>query len=159
MKRLSLFFFLLWAITSCRSSSSLGEAEKKVIIDSIRHTLNNYYNDIRTSGLNAEVNYLDNSPEFFWVPPGYAGSLSYDSVIATLKRNALNCRSVDNSFDSLRIIPLTKELATYTGVIHSIWTDTSGRSVSMHLAETGVMIKRGSGWKLLSGQTTLLDQE
>jgi hypothetical protein len=134
------------------------EAEKKLIIDSITQTLNTYYDDIRAEGLIAEFRYLDNSAEFYWVPPGFSVAISYDSVASIIKQNAPLLKSVDNKWDTLRIDPFSHELATYTGRLHSIVTDTAGHVSETSLIETGVLIKRPDGWKLLSGQTAVSSQ-
>jgi len=156
MKRQLLTIILLLTIVSCRQSTTLTENEKASIINDVQQTLDKYYNDIRKSGLTAEFKYLDTSSEFFWVPPGYSSSLSYDSVATILKQNAPTYKSIDNSFDTIRIIPLTYELATYTGRLNSTMTDTSNKVLTFSLVETGVLIKRQDGWKLLHGQTSIL---
>lgn len=132
--------------------------EKAAIEDSIRVTLDNYYADIKKTGLTAEFKYLDHSPDFFWVPPGYSSAISYDSVATVLNQNAPLFRSVDNAWDSLRIIPLTTELATYTGRLRSTMVDASGKTSHIALVETGLLVKRKDGWKLLSGQTSVVDK-
>lgn len=152
-------FIVSLLILSCRQSDfPLMEAEKKLIIDSIIQTLNQYYDDIRAEGLTAEFRYLDNSPEFYWVPPGFSIAISYDSVATILRQNAPLLRKIDNQWDTLRIDPLSHELATYTGRLHSTVTDTAGHVSESSLVETGVLIKRRDGWKLLSGQTSVSEQ-
>ncbi len=158
MRRALLSIFAIPTIVSCSHPVPLTENEKAAIVSDVRQTLDHYYDDIRKSGLTAEFKYLDHSSEFFWVPPGYAGAISYDSVAAVLQQNAPNYKSIDNSFDTLRIIPLSKELATYTGRLSSTMTDTSGVTITFSLVETGVLIKRKDGWKLLNGQTSILNQ-
>jgi hypothetical protein len=157
MTRLILILFTVLTILSCRESMLLTENEKASVIKDVSQTLTNYYNDIRKSGLMAEFKYLDNSSEFFWVPPGYSHSISYDSVATVLKQNAPKYKSIDNSFDTLQIIPLSKELAAYTGRLNSTMTNTSGETMTFTFVETGVLIKRQDGWKLLNGQTTILN--
>ncbi|HEV8286104.1 MAG TPA: nuclear transport factor 2 family protein [Chitinophagaceae bacterium] len=130
--------------------------EEKAMIDTIQKTFRNYYNDLKTLGLTAEFKYLDSSSNFFWVPPGYPSAISYDSVATILKQNAAFFKSIDNRFEDLRIIPLSKELATYTARLHSTMTDTTGNTSNISLVETGVLIKRKDGWKLLSGQTAVI---
>ncbi len=142
----------------CRQSASFTEKEKVSVAEDVRRTLNNYYNDIRKSGLNAEFDYLDHSPEFFWVPPGYHGPISYDSIAAILKKNEGMFKMVDNSFDSLLVIPVSKKLATYFGRIRSVVTDTAGKVRNFSLVETGIVIKRKDGWKLLQGQTAIINE-
>jgi SnoaL-like domain len=158
MTQTTFTLFAILTIVSCRQSSPLTENEKARIIGDVRQTLDNYYNDIRKSGLTAEFQYLDNSSEFYWAPPGYNISISYDSVATILNQNAQNYKSVDNSFDTLRITPLSKEYATYTGRLTSRMTDTTGRTTTISLVETGVLIKREDGWKLLNGQTSILNK-
>src|SRR5438105_4849811 len=98
MARLILAIWTILLLASCRQSPVLTEEEKTNIVYSVREMLDNYNKDIRKSGLTAELKYLDTSIDFFWVPPGYAGSISYDSVIGILKQNAPHYKDVDNTF-------------------------------------------------------------
>ena len=141
---------------SCQPSSNFTNDEKTALAADVRQTLGNYYRDIRKLGLTAEFNYLDRSADFYWVPPGYGSALSYDSVASILKQIAPKFRLIENRFDTLRIVPLSKEPATYTARSHSTMTDTAGHTTSISLIESGVLIKRANGWKLLSGQTAVL---
>ena len=147
---------IAWLTISCSQPETLSETERAEIILAAKATLNNYYNDIRKEGLRAEFRYLDNSKEFFWVPPGYTSPISYDSVAAILNQNAPLFKSIDNSFDTVNIIPLSRELVTYTGRLHSVMIDTAEKSNTVTLMETGILIKRKDGWKLLSGQTFIV---
>jgi hypothetical protein len=151
-------FFISAMLTalSCNQSPPLTKQEGKQVTDSVSVMLHNYYNDIKTNGLTAEFKYLDNSPDFFWVPPGYSSAISYDSVAIILNQNAPVLKSTDNSFESLRIIPLDRNIATYTARIRSTVTDTAGKVSTFSLVESGVVIKRKDGWKLLSGQTSIV---
>jgi hypothetical protein len=160
MTRYLSLVFILFVICSCEQTESpLTTEEQKEIIESVKETLYNYFSDIKTSGLTAEFGYLDHSSDFFWVPPGYASAISYDSVVSVVKKNASSITSVNNSFDTLRIVPLNRQLATYTARIKSDITDTTGRASSFSLIETGVLIKRRDGWKLLCGETSVIGKE
>lgn len=156
MKDLFIISFLVLIIVSCQHPTTLTEDNKKQIVSDVKQTLDNYYSDISKEGLIAEFKYLDSSSNFFWVPPGYTSAISYDSVSTILRNNASNYTSVVNSFETLQIIPLTNELATYTGRLKSIITDTSNTTSQFLMMETGIVIKRTDGWKLLSGQTSML---
>jgi hypothetical protein len=159
MHTLFLFLFLLFTAASCRlASSPLSAEEAKDIERTVRQTLADYNSAVKKEGLMAEFRYLDSSSSFFWVPPGYANSLGYDSIRSIIQKNASSFASVDNSWQSLKIIPLSKELANYTGRIRSVMKDTSGKINSFILVETGLMIRRTDGWKLISGQTALVAQ-
>ena len=142
---------------SCNEVTYLTQDEKKEIEDTIQQVLNNSYSDIKVHGLTAEFKYLDSSNEFFWVPPGYSRPLSYDSVAAVLNRSAPALKAVENTFDTLHIIPLSRSIAIYTARIHSIVTDTQNQVTITNLVETGVLIKRPDGWKLHNGQTAIID--
>ena len=153
--RLLLSLSTILLLVACRHSS-LTERDK--IIRDVRATLENYHRDIKRAGLKAEFDYLDNSEHFSWTPPGYTFAIPYDSVATILNMNAGKFASVDNSFDTLRITPLSDELASYTGRLSSRVTDTSGITAIVSLVETGLMIKRPDGWKLLNGHTSILNK-
>jgi hypothetical protein len=146
----------LLVFAACKQQQGITEAEKAEVVAEVRQTLKNYYDDIRKSGLNAEFKYLDNSSEFFWVPPGYTGPIFYDSVVSTIKRNAAMYKSVDNSFDTLHIVALSRRYATYTGRLHATMIDTNGQKNTYVMVETGILTRRADGWKLLSGQTGIV---
>lgn len=141
---------------SCSNEQRLPDGWKKQVSTEVRETLNNYFKDISNHGLKAEFAYLDSSGDFFWVPPGFSSAISYDSVVSILDKNTKLFSSVNNQFDTLLIIPVSADIATYTGRITSTMTLINGKSSTLTMLETGTMIKRKSGWKLLCGQTTML---
>ena len=154
MRYLPVMVFL--TAMSCSDQTELSVTEKDRVAEEVRAMLHQYDDDVRTNGLLAEFAYLDSSEDFFWVPPGYNSSLSYDSVVVIIRKNAALLRNVNNVWDSLRIIPHSGSLATFTGNITSRSVDTSGNVATVRLIETGLAVKRYDGWKLLSGQTSLL---
>ena len=139
---------------SCHDGQApLSTSERNILKDSIHIVLENYYSDIRKHGLMAEFSYLDTSSDFFWVPPGFTQSISYDSVSALLKKNAPLFSSVVNTWAKLDIQPLRRDFVVYTGRLHSFMVDTTGKETSFNLVETGLLVRRKDGWKLLCGQT------
>jgi hypothetical protein len=147
---------IIFALGCRMERTTLTQAETKKIDAEVKSFFEQYFTAIKKSGLKAEFIYLDHSKDFFWVPPGYEKPLSYDSVAAVLTRSAPLFISVENVMDSLRVVPLSGELAAYTAMLRSVMKDTSGKVTSLHLIETGILIKRTDGWKLLNGQTSLL---
>ena len=119
--------------------------------------LHAYLDAMREGGLEAEFNYLDSTDAFFWVPPGYDSWISYDSVAAVLRAMAPTLRSTDYRWKSLRIDPISEDRAIYTGTLTGALTDTSGQVTNLSMIETGTVIRREDGWKLLNGQSALLD--
>lgn len=148
----------MFLTSSCKQSATLSSAEKAKIVQDVRTMLTAYCDDIKKDGLTAEFKNLDSATDFLWLPPGYTSPLSYDSVAAIIKKNAAIFSMVNNSFDTLVIIPLTKEFASYSARLRSEMTDTAGNKEIYLLAETGTVIKRNGQWKLLNGQTNLLQQ-
>ena len=156
MKRTCVFLTFLIFLFSCGSDTELLEAEKEAIIHSVKVRLKAFQRDVRQNGLSAQINYMDHSDDFFWTPPGYDSALSYDSLSKILRLNTSKYTFVTNKFDSLRIIPLTKTLASYTSRIRSTMIDTLGNRSAFSLIETGVLIKREKKWMLLNGQTSVI---
>lgn len=153
-----IFAALLLMTASCVGEGDLSDSEKDRVVAEVRTMLHRYHEDIRLNGLTAEFAYLDSSDDFFWVPPGYSSALSYDSVASAIRMNARLFQTIDNSWDSLRVIPQSGFLALFTGTISSRMTDTAGNATEVSLIESGVVVQRRDGWKLLSGQTALLPQ-
>ena len=118
-----------------------------------------YHDAIHKEGLRGEFHYLDSSENFFWAPPGYAVALSYDSIRAILIQNDKALATAKLHWDTLQIFPLSSRLATYTGVVNCAMTDTSGATTNARVLESGVVVKRNDGWKLLSGQSLALQSE
>ncbi|MFA6517964.1 MAG: nuclear transport factor 2 family protein [Bacteroidia bacterium] len=138
---------------SCERSKPFSDEDRKRIVNEVTQMLHDYQEAVADSGLTAEFAYLDSSSDFFWVPPGFSGPIDYDSVSKILKQNAPLFKSIESTYDTLRVVPLSKRIATYTAQLQSTMTDTSGKALQYTLVETGVVIKRENGWKLVSGQT------
>lgn len=157
--RSAVIIFLVASLisTGCRQTGELTEAQRKSIIDSVTQTLRNYYNDMDKKGLLSEFNYLDSSKEFYWLPPGYTTAIDYNAVAASIRANAADFH-IKIGWDTLRVDALSNKLARYTGRLRSEWMDTTGKIIDLSFVETGLLIKRGDGWKLLSGQTSTLTQ-
>ena len=150
---------ILMTLTSCSQTDKLNESEKELIINDVIEMFGNYHNDIRKDGLTAEFKYLDQSSDFFWVPPGYKSALSYDSVRQILEINAKSFQAIEFNWDTLQVFPLSDKIANYSGIVKGSMIDTSGIKSSVIIIESGTVIKRSDGWKLLSGQSAILNPE
>lgn len=146
-------------LTSCFQTDKLNESEKEQIINDVIEMFGNYHNDIRKEGLTAEFKYLDPSTDFFWVPPEYKSTLSYDSVRKILEINAKSFQAIEFNWDTLQVFPLSDKIANYSGIVKGSMIDTSGIKSSVLIIESGTVIKRSDGWKLLSGQSAILNPE
>ena len=114
---------ILLFLNACVQTEKLTEVEKEHVVSEIAMMFDNYHNDIRKEGLTAEFKYLDQSPDFFWVPPGYNSALTYDSVRSILVNNAKLFNEVIFAWDTLQIFPLTREIANYSGIVEGSMTD------------------------------------
>ncbi len=150
---------ILMTLTSCSQTDKLNESEKELIINDVIEMFGNYHNDIRKDGLTAEFKYLDQSSDFFWVPPGYKSALSYDSVRQILEINAKSFQAIEFNWDTLQVFPLSDKIANYSGIVRGSMIDTFGIKTSVLIIESGTVIKRSDGWKLLSGQSAILNPE
>ena len=149
------FFCLLLLGMACQSAPP----DKAQVVQEVAQMLADYHTDIREGGLTMEFKYLDDSPDFFWVPPGYTSALNYDSVKTILEGNALAYQAIDFRWDTLDIIPLSNEIATYAGIVSGTMLDTAGVVAKVRMIESGTLIRRPEGWKLLSGQSAALPAE
>lgn len=162
--RISIFLLIICLLSSCNTSKeekkevveSFTQKDRERVIAEVKQTLDDYFESVRTKGLTGEFSYLDSSADFYWVPPGFEHPISFDSVASILRSRASSFKKIDNSFDTLIVVPLSNDIASYSGTVNSICTDTSGVKTGYKLTETGILVKRESGWKLLSGQTSLL---
>jgi hypothetical protein len=149
--------FAVLVVVGCKPAlQGLSMSERISISDSIRVTLENYVTDIGREGYLAEFRYLDSSENFYWVPPGRRSAISYDSVARILRAAAPLFQKVSIRWDSLAIHPLTPTLGSYSGKLHSLVVGQKGDTTEMDLLETGIVIRRKSGWKLLSGHTSVV---
>jgi hypothetical protein len=159
MVRYYLVVITLLLLASCVQTEELNASEKQLVVADVREMFNNYHSDISKNGLTAEFKYLDKSSDFYWVPPGYNSALTYDSVQTILVNNAKLFKEILFEWDTLQVFPLTKEIANYSGIVKGSMTDTSGIVTSVLIIESGTVIRRSDGWKLLSGQSAVLEPE
>ena len=144
---------LLLATSACQTPDTLTEADKQRVTAEVDSMLHAYLDAMREGGLEAEFPYLDSTDAFFWVPPGYESWISFDSVEAVLRATAPTLHSTDYLWQSLRIDPISLDRAIYTGRLSGALTDTSGQVTNVSIVETGTVIRREDGWKLLNGQS------
>ena len=157
MIKQTFYVVFLAILIVCVQTDKLNETEKDLIISDVMEMFDNYHDDIRQDGLTAEFKYLDQSDDFFWVPPGYKSALSYDSIRHILENNAKSFQAIEFKWETLQIYPLSEKIANYSGIVKGSMTDTSGNKSSVIIIESGTIIKRSDGWKLLSGQSAVLN--
>ncbi len=152
-----LYTCIIIVLNSCNGLYNSDDFDKEGIIKEIEVMLSDYHADINKNGLTAEFTYLDKSQDFFWAPPGYTSALNYDSVQTILLQNAKSLKLVKFQWDTLKIFPLSNKIANYTGIVNGITIDTVGVESKVSIIESGTIIKRSNGWKLLNGQSAILN--
>ncbi|GAA3637771.1 hypothetical protein [Flavivirga jejuensis] len=146
--------FLLFTITfNSYGQKALSSERKEAISLEIQQMFDNYHSDITTKGIISEFKYLDDSSDFFWVPPGYEKTLDYDTIKSILTTNSKVLNFIEFSWESIKIFPITNKIANYSGVVKCVQVDTSNNPLTFKLIESGTLIKRKDGWKFLSGQS------
>lgn len=145
-----LILFFVSIIVGCTQKSNPLEPDQ--VVKEVTEMLHEYHGAIEEGGLKAEFDYLDSTDEFFWIPPGYQAALDYDSVEAVLRARDPN-EGIELHWDTLKVTPLRNDLAQFYGTISMATTDTAGNVTNGNLVETGLVVKRSDGWKLLSGQS------
>ncbi len=123
----------------------------------VRDFLHDYQEAMNMEGLLSEFRYLDSTEAFYWVPPGYNSVLNFDSVRTILIATAPTLTSINNQWTYLHIYPLNDTLANYTGKLLMENQDTAENINQAVLLETGLVVKRKEGWKILSGQSSMVE--
>ena len=139
-------------LISCENAQKQISLDKEQITKEIEQTLFDYHMDINKDGLTAEFLYLDNSSDFFWVPPGHRSALNYDSVRTILNQNAKSLSTVKFQWDTLQIFPLSDKIANYTGIVNGQMIDTAGIESIVLIIETGTR-SDNLGYKFQFGLT------
>ena len=140
------------------SCSQTSEFDATAIESDIKKMFFAYDDSVRKNGINAEFFFLDNSDEFYWVPPGYKYALHYDSIAKILHEYAPKYKHINNRWDTLNILVLSEKYASFNGVLSSTIITIDNDTTTTVLSETGLVVKRGKHWKFLSGQTVVVEQ-
>lgn len=85
MKNILLLFLLLFVLLGCTQNESF---DAKTVEKEVKKMFLAYDDSVRKNGIEAEFFFLDNSDEFYWVPPGYKYALHYDSIAKILHEYA-----------------------------------------------------------------------
>ena len=150
---------LLMIISGCSKVEVFDQDAREKVQLEVKKFLDAYHRAMESEGLLSEVDYLDNSDDFFWVPPGYGSALSYDSVMTILTTNAPSIQKMKIEKDYLYVFPHSFELATFTTRLRNTTIDTAGVTSAVSMLETGTLIKRPKGWQLLNGQSRIISDE
>ncbi len=153
------FILLMGVLWCCQPPAREEIFSPELVIEEVTEMLHQYHQAMEEGGLETEFDYLDDSDDFFWVPPGYKSALDFDSVATILRANDKSIHKIVLTWDSLHVTPLRSDLAQYYGTINSIVIDTTRVTTKSLLIETGLVIKRADGWKLLSGQSAHFPKE
>jgi len=116
-----------------------------------------YHQAVKEGGLIAEFEYLEDSSNFFWVPPDYKSPLGIDSVKTILTHNTKSIKAINFSFETIQVFPISNNFANYSGIVVGKMTDLSDAETTFKIIESGSLIKSKGKWKLLSGQSRNLE--
>jgi hypothetical protein len=156
MYRTSLVFATLVFIGSCSERTNLSTTEYDKIKREIEAALHKNFETIAAEGWIGELKALDDSRQFSWVPPGKYAPINYDSMKSVLQRATMTIEKTELAWIELYVKPISQTLATYSGRYSSRYTMKSGKVAEFTMAESGTVIRKKNGWKLISGQTFLI---
>lgn len=148
-----LITFQIWA---CAKDASEIPFQKNQVKDEVKAMLLRYHDAVYEHGLLAEFEFLDQSEDFFWISPGYTDALNYETVASILRRSDSSLMAVEFQWETLSLYPLSNNLCNYSGKVTDSMVQNDSTVLAIHLIESGTIIKRKDGWKLLSGQSTNL---
>lgn len=154
----TIYFILLGLITliSCTEQDENDTENQKTDTKEIRSFLHAYHDAVNHYGVKAELNFFDSSEQFFWIPPGYAEALNFDSVKSILLIADDAIRQTNFEWESLHVQFVEDNVASFNGVVKGTITDTSNLTININQIKSGLLIKRKDGWKILNGQSTTL---
>lgn len=153
MKFMLPFAFLF--LIACQPAVTV-DFDPESATEEARAMLHDYHAAMNDGGLMAEIHYLDSSDQFFWVPPGFSGKIDYDSVMTILSQNAEHEQFMKLDWQNLHVEALDNDVAIYTGTVRMKTVDDHGGQFTSLILETGTLIRRDDGWKLLCGQSRMI---
>ena len=145
------------SFSSCKQINS-EDFNKEIVEAEVIEMFEAYHKAIEDEGFTGEFPFLDDSENFYWVPPGYTSALSLDSVTTILNASAKTYVETSFYWDTLNVYPLSSKIASYSGITKGVMVDTVGIRTEISIFESGIVIKRAEGWKLLSGQSSMLPE-
>lgn len=149
----SALLFMSMLLVACEPTVPAPDAMEKAVIEA-RTMLFDYQSAVRENGLLAEFEFLDSSSDFFWIPPGANTAMDYAAVRKAVIENAKDLDTVSNEWRQLVIHPLSHDIATFAGKLSSFTISRGDTSIAT-LLESGTVVRRAGGWRLLSGQTSV----
>lgn len=153
-EKLVSFFTLCMFYAACSNNPSIPTFDRNQVADDIKMMTDSFHHAIAENGFASEFDFLDSSDQFFWVIPGERQALYYDTIRSLIMNNHKAFTDIDLSWELLNIHPLSDSMASYNGVIKGSMKNISNDSTSLvRILESGIFIKRQSGWKFLCGQS------
>jgi hypothetical protein len=150
-----------WSGCGPSPSKSLDSEEKEAVRKEATQMLHDYHDAIRKGGLLTEFEFLDSSQDFFWIPPGVDALMGYEAVKKAIMANVASIDSMSTHWVSLQVHPLSQDIGKLSSYTISKRADSTGIKMDtsrVTMLESGTMIRRANGWKLLSGQTVVLGE-
>jgi len=110
--------------------------------------------DLNTDGIQSQLKYLDNSDKFQYTFLNSGKIYDYEELKKQLEISSSTDYKVNLSFDEFKITPLSDKLVSYS-LILSGYERIDGQNSDISLVETGTLIRRNDGWKIINAQTTV----
>ncbi len=154
----SIVFLLLslaMLICCCTRSKNQSQADRLAASNDIKVMLGALSDSVRTNGLAGWIPFLDSSKQCRWVFQG--STISYDSLIARLRRVDQSFRSSALGWDSVHVESRAENEATLFAICTETAIDLSGGQVTTPLEINAKLHKINGAWRFHSSEISEYD--
>ncbi len=147
-------------LAGCRSNPpSPPDAEASAEIQaSVRVLAESISRDVTQQGPNAWLRYFEPTPRFFMASGGSLMFPDYDSASAFVPRFAAGVRSIELTWNGVRVDPLSLNLAMMGAAFREDITDTAGHQVHVGGYFTALAEETPAGWRLRNAHWSMGEQ-
>jgi hypothetical protein len=154
-----IFIYILICLNCACSSQTVAPGTKTagLVTDSVRQMTIHLTNDLAQNGPAAWLNYFDTGPDFFMSSDGQLVFKDYPAARVFIENKLVkSILKINLQFNSLRIDPLSAQLASMGADFHEDLTDSSGKVLSVDGYFTALAVSTVGGWKIRNLHWSLL---
>lgn len=143
-------FFIFCIISSCTSNTELfAPKERSLVKDSVQLMAESIAKNISHEGPVVWLRYFEKGPDFFMASDGQLVFPNIDTATSFINNYLIKeMPKIELHWNSIRIDPLTPNLASISAVYHEDITDSSGKMTPHDGYFTGIAHQTSQGWKL-----------
>lgn len=150
MDRCLVLFWVFVVVSSCmpapESASAVSDSAVTATVDSL---MRDYIDAIVVGDWRRATSHYANEPDFRVFSTGVP--LGFDSLVATVRRNAERRRSLELEPVDVEVTVLSESTAIAAFTHRQRRVDTAGVVTPLRGSASWVWVRRGDGWKILHG--------